>query len=92
MLSLCNPTHLTKWVARRFLNLQSVVLPNILLGRAVFPEYVVSESAVEDWAERVCVMLDAPDLFKSPIQEIWSACFNPEGTKELTRELDRLFS
>ena len=92
VLSLCDPSFLTKWVARRFLNLDSVVLPNILIGRNAFPEYIVSESNVDEWVERVCAMLDEPTRFDSCFHAIWAACYNPEGVKELTSELDRLFS
>ena len=92
VLSLCNPSATTKWVARRLLRVKSVVLPNILLDRRVFPEFLVSESAVDEWADQAYRMLTAPEVDDDDFCEIWNQCFCPEGAKGFQQELNRLFT
>ena len=92
ILALCNPSRVTKTVGRKLMKVNSLALPNLLLGRQAFPEFVVGESTVATWRDSALSLLSQSTNLSSTYEEVWRACHCPNQDKLFGDLVSRLFS
>ncbi|MGB0648406.1 MAG: hypothetical protein ACPGQS_14575 [Bradymonadia bacterium] len=90
--TMCDPTRLTRLLGRVLMNAEHLSLPNLILDRVEFPEFVMAPRLEYAIADSVMRALNAPDLHRDAFNSVRLACYNDAADREPEIAFRFLFS
>lgn len=90
--AVCDPTKSTRLFGRLLMNVDHLSLPNLLLDSSEFPEFIMETDLEYAVAEAAIRALNSPEVYRSALTNVWSACFNEVAHREPEIAFRFLFS
>ena len=90
--TMCDPMMLTRLLGRILVDVEHLSLPNLILGRSEFPEFVMAPSVEDAIADSVMRALNKPELHSNALTSIRSASYNEAAGREPEIAFRFLFS